>query len=160
MKVLRKTWKGVLAAAAAVVLCAALLLSGCSSGPYVTGIARTGGDGAQDVYTVYYSDGSTTSFTVENGADGADLNIEDVYQCYCDRYGEIEFSDFLEMYLDVNAGTTPPSSKRACNRRSPSMRSSASPKAAAGLSAARSRASRRASARASSTRSMKTTSTL
>lgn len=104
MKVLRKTWKGVLAAAAAVVLCAALLLSGCSSGPYVTGIARTGGDGAQDVYTVYYSDGSTTSFTVENGADGADLNIEDVYQSYCDRYGEIEFSDFLEMYLDVNAG--------------------------------------------------------
>ena len=63
-----------------------------------------GGDGSQSVYTVHYSDGSTTTFTVENGKDGADLNIEDVYQSYCERYGEIEFSDFLEKYLDVNAG--------------------------------------------------------
>ena len=99
MKVLRKTWKGILAAAAAAVLCAALLFAGCSSA-YVTGIENTG-DG---LYTVHYSDGSTTTFTVENGKDGADLNIEDVYQSYCERYGEIEFSEFLEKYLDVNAG--------------------------------------------------------
>ena len=99
MKAIQRLGKGILAAAAAAVLCAALLFAGCSSA-YVTGIENTG-DG---LYTVHYSDGSTTTFTVENGKDGADLNIEDVYQSYCERYGEIEFSDFLEKYLDVNAG--------------------------------------------------------
>lgn len=99
MKAIQRLGKGILAAAAAAVLCAALLFAGCSSA-YVTGIENTG-DG---LYTVHYSDGSTTTFTVENGKDGADLNIEDVYRSYCERYGEIEFSDFLEKYLDVNAG--------------------------------------------------------
>ena len=99
MKAIQRLGKGILAAAAAAVLCAALLFAGCSSA-YVTGIENTG-DG---LYTVHYSDGSTTTFTVENGKDGADLNSEDVYQSYCERYGEIEFSDFLEKYLDVNAG--------------------------------------------------------
>lgn len=99
MKAIQRLGKGILAAAAAAVLCAALLFAGCSSA-YVTGIENTG-DG---LYTVHYSDGSTTTFTVENGKDGADLNIEDVYQSYCERYGEIEFSEFLEKYLDVNAG--------------------------------------------------------
>ena len=99
MKAIQRLGKGILAASTAAVLCAALLFAGCSSA-YVTGIENTG-DG---LYTVHYSDGSTTTFTVENGKDGADLNIEDVYQSYCERYGEIEFSDFLEKYLDVNAG--------------------------------------------------------
>lgn len=99
MKAIQRLGKGILAAAAAAVLCAALLFAGCSSA-YVTGIENTGGG----LYTVHYSDGSTTTFTVENGKDGADLNIEDVYQSYCERYGEIEFSEFLEKYLDVNAG--------------------------------------------------------
>ena len=99
MKAIQRLGKGILAAAVAAVLCAALLFAGCSSA-YVTGIENTG-DG---LYTVHYSDGSTTTFTVENGKDGADLNIEDVYQSYCERYGEIEFSEFLEKYLDVNAG--------------------------------------------------------
>ena len=99
MKAIQRLGKGILAAAVAAVLCAALLFAGCSSA-YVTGIENTG-DG---LYTVHYSDGSTTTFTVENGKDGADLNIEDVYQSYCERYGEIELSEFLEKYLDVNAG--------------------------------------------------------
>ena len=87
MKAIQRLGKGILAAAAAAVLCAALLFAGCSSA-YVTGIENTG-DG---LYTVHYSDGSTTTFTVENGKDGADLNIEDVYQSYCERYGEIDSS--------------------------------------------------------------------
>ena len=99
-----KLWRALLCAALAALLCAALLLSGCSSGPYVTGIVYAGGDGSQSVYTVQYSDGSTTSFTVENGKDGADLDIEEVYAAYCERYGDIEFSEFLETYLSVNAG--------------------------------------------------------
>ncbi len=100
----RKLWRGLLCGLLAAVLCAALLLAGCSSGPYVTGIVYTGSDGSQSVYTVQYSDGSTTSFTVENGKDGADLDIEEVYASYCERYGDIEFSEFLEKYLSVNAG--------------------------------------------------------
>ena len=99
-----KLWRALLCAALAALLCAALLLSGCSSGPYVTGIVYAGGDGSQSVYTVQYSDGSTTSFTVENGKDGADLDIEEVYAAYCERYGDIEFSEFLETYLSVNTG--------------------------------------------------------
>ena len=62
MKAIQRLGKGILAAAAAAVLCAALLFAGCSSA-YVTGIENTG-DG---LYTVHYSDGSTTTFTVENG---------------------------------------------------------------------------------------------
>lgn len=99
-----KLWRVLLCAALAALLCAALLLSGCSSGPYVTGIVYAGSDGSQSVYTVQYSDGSTTSFTVENGKDGADLDIEEVYAAYCERYGDIEFSEFLETYLSVSAG--------------------------------------------------------
>ena len=78
----------------AIVLVLALVLSGCSSNSaYVTSIAKTGSNGSQDIYTIYYSDGSTDSFTIENGVngeDGKDVSIMDIYQTYKEQTGDSE----------------------------------------------------------------------
>jgi len=63
--------------------------------------------------TVTYSDGSTEDFEISasdgkdgtngiNGKDGEDLKIEDIYESYVKRNGQISFEDFLSMYLSFN----------------------------------------------------------
>ena len=90
------------------VLVLALVLSGCSSNSaYVTSIAKTGSNGSQDIYTIYYSDGSTDSFTIDNGVDGEDgkdVSIMDIYQTYKEQTGDsdLSFQDFLDQYLTLS----------------------------------------------------------
>ena len=92
----------------AIVLVLALVLSGCSSNSaYVTSIAKTGSNGSQDIYTIYYSDGSTDSFSIENGVngeDGKDVSIMDIYQTYKEQTGDsdLSFQDFLDQYLTLS----------------------------------------------------------
>lgn len=92
----------------AIVLMLALVLSGCDTNSvYVTSIAKTGSDGTQDIYTIYYSDGSTDSFTIMNGTDGEDgkdVSIMDIYQAYQEQTGnsQLSFEDFLGQYLSIN----------------------------------------------------------
>lgn len=45
-----------------------------SAGRGIVSVALTGSSGLVDTYTITYSDGTTSTFTVTNGADGADLN--------------------------------------------------------------------------------------
>ncbi len=56
------------------------------------------GDG-YDEYTVFLTNGEDYTFTVTNGRDGEDVSAEELYDRYCELYGEIEYSEFLEMYL-------------------------------------------------------------
>lgn len=99
----------------------AFLFVGCSSsgeeeaGAYVVSIAQTSSDENGTEYTVYYSDGSTSTFTVANGKDGADgedgkdgangqdgddITAADLYEEYVARYGdELTYAEFLEKYL-------------------------------------------------------------
>ena len=107
---MKRTTKTILAVLLALVLAFSLVLAGCSSSEqaagssvYVTQIEKTGTDGLNDVYTVTYSDGSTSTFTVTNGSDGEDLTITDVYEEYKQTTGsDLTFEEFLKQYLTVS----------------------------------------------------------
>ena len=69
---------------------------------YVTDIKPTEIVGSTTTYTVYYSNGSTSVFTVENGTNGqngADLTLESIKQ-YCIA-NNIDFENFLKQYLTI-----------------------------------------------------------
>lgn len=84
------------------------LLSGCSTETYVTSIKKTGANGAENIYTVTYSDGTTDTFTVTDGTDGKDLSITEIYEKYKKETGnsDLSYSDFLKQYLTVSNDTT------------------------------------------------------
>ena len=85
-------------------------LSGCFNNEPVSivSVTKTNTVGLVDTYTITYSDGKTSTFTVTNGKngidgkDGADFNISKVYEQYVETYGEISYQDFLKQYLTVN----------------------------------------------------------
>lgn len=87
------------------------LFSACSQEPYVIKIERTETVGNYETYTITYSDGSTSNFSIENGSDGEDgkdLTIESIFE-YCvsqGMYEESEFSKFLKDYLSIEYGET------------------------------------------------------
>ena len=96
----RNLKKTILVVLAAVVLVFALALSGCGSEKVsVTSIALSSTDGTQSVYTVTYSDGSTSDLTVKNGND---VTAEELYSYYKSVYGDdLTYADFLKIYLTV-----------------------------------------------------------
>ena len=80
---------------------------------YVVSIEKTSSQGLVDIYTITYSDGKTSTFTVTNGkngsdgndgSDGQDVSIQDVYNKYVEEYGEISYSEFLKIYLSLSQG--------------------------------------------------------
>ena len=78
-----------------------------ASGQYVVSIEKTSSGELADIYTVTYSDGSTSQLTVEHGRDGEDLSIVDIWQDYCAETGEeISLSDFVDRYLDLSSDTS------------------------------------------------------
>lgn len=87
-----------------------LLFTACTQqDPYVVKIEKTYTLGNVDIYTITYSNGTTSTFTIENGTDGEDGNdvtIESIFD-YCvsqGLYNEDEFTKFLEDYLSIEAG--------------------------------------------------------
>ena len=89
-------------------LCAATVavvpaFAACSSQPYVTNIAKSGTEGSNDIYTIYYSDGSTTKFTVPNST----VTASDLYDEYIAETGDdITYSEFLLQFITVNGDNT------------------------------------------------------
>lgn len=78
------------------------LTIGCNRTPVVVNFERSSASTSMvDVYTITYSDGSTSSFSVENGSDGKDLSIEDIYALAKDAGFTGTFLDFVDMYLDI-----------------------------------------------------------
>ena len=94
----------------AAALCAALVaavpaFAGCNSAPYVTSISKTGRDGQNEVYTITYSDGSTSTINVP-AADGT-AYADGLYEKYIEETGEdISYSEFLEKFLTLNTDHT------------------------------------------------------
>ena len=82
------------------------LLVGCGK-PTVTNIEKTGSNGNTDIYTIYYSNGTTSTLNVENGkdgADGADLDLKALYQlCVENNLYSGDFQSFLQNYINNNA---------------------------------------------------------
>ena len=80
-------------------------LSGCflRQTVSVTSIEMTNSDGLVDYYTVFYSDGSTSFFTVTNGKDGSNaqsVTVREVYEEYKKVYGDgLTYAEFCEKFL-------------------------------------------------------------
>lgn len=98
-------------AAAALSVC---VFAGCNlnQSPYVTSIEKSETAGLVDWYTITYSDGTTSRFSVTNGKDGTDgkdgtnaqdVTAMDVYETYKEIYGEeLTYKEFCEKYLTVD----------------------------------------------------------
>lgn len=82
MQFTKKLFKKIfLVVIAALVLVCACVFTSCAgeTARYVTSIEKTSSSGAEDIYTVTYSDGETSTFTVRNGADGKDVSVLEIY---------------------------------------------------------------------------------
>lgn len=91
-----------------VLTCGILLFTNSSLGdtPSVTSIKKTSSNGLVDTYTITYSNGTTSFFTVTNGQNGENadkISIEKIYQSAVDSnvYAG-SFSDFLKDYLSFD----------------------------------------------------------
>ena len=104
---MKRIGKCLLLTLVAVIFVFALVLSGCTTQAYVTSIAKTGTNGAEDIYTITYSDGSTDTFTVTNGTNGTDgqnADISAIYEAYKEQTNDpdLTFEEFLGKYLTLN----------------------------------------------------------
>lgn len=102
---------------------AATLTLGAMSGCFkisVTSIEKSGTVGLVDYYTVTYSDGSTSQFSVTNGKDGNDapaLSVGEVYAEYKKTYGEeLTFEDFCKRFLSPDAPQEENAALNSCLR--------------------------------------------
>lgn len=90
----------------------ALLFSACSflfpnENVYVTNIVQSSTTEDLTTYTIYYSNGTTSMFTVSNGKDGNDgddLTLESIKQ-YCET-NNVDFEIFLKEYLSIEQETS------------------------------------------------------
>lgn len=94
----------------------ATALCGCSLfSKGITSIEKTSSEGLVDYYTITYSDGSTYTFTVTNGKDGAagkdgqdgqnatEITVNDVFEFYKQNgHADATVDEFLEAYLTVD----------------------------------------------------------
>lgn len=60
-------------------------------------IEKTATNRLTDTYTVYYTDGTSSTFEIKNGEDG--VSVEVLYEQYKEVYGEISYADFLSLYM-------------------------------------------------------------
>lgn len=88
------------------------LMSACSvnldNQKYITNIEKTKSVGLVDVYTITYSDNSTSSFSVSNGKNGEDaqkVTIEEIYEALKQRNYTKSFEEFLMEYLTLNSSS-------------------------------------------------------
>lgn len=83
----------------------AFSLSGCSlinTTPSVTSIEKTESIGSTDIYTITYSNGTTSTFTIENGKDGKDSEFSlDTIKAYCEEKG-ITLEEFFKNYASID----------------------------------------------------------
>ena len=105
--------KQIIASTLAIATLSLGVLAGCfTTTVSVTSIEKSRTLGLVDYYTITYSDGTTSEFTVTNGKNGTDgkdgsdaqdVTAEDVYETYKKIYGEeLTFKEFCERYLTVN----------------------------------------------------------
>ena len=90
------------------VLICGVMFAGCGDKLTITSIDKTSTSGYVDTYTITYSNGDTSTFTVTNGKNGVDgqdgtsVSITEIYEKYVEEYGDISYQDFLKQYLSLN----------------------------------------------------------
>lgn len=83
----------------------------------ILSIEKTATNGLVDTYTIYYTNGTTTTFQVTNGSNGSngtpgedgedgedgsngkDVTVMALYEKYKEIYGDISYAEFLSLYL-------------------------------------------------------------
>ena len=69
----------------------------------VVSIAKTDTIGLRDIYTITYSDGTTSTFEITNGKDGQDANditVDMLFEKYLELYPDATYKDFVNDVLD------------------------------------------------------------
>lgn len=89
------------------------VLSGCTvTARGISSIEKTNSIGLVDYYTITYTDGTTSTFTITNGRDGedgvdvSDLSVEEVYEFYKQTNPDITREEFVERFLNLQNGGT------------------------------------------------------
>lgn len=82
-----------------------LFLGGCAE-VYVSSIEYTGVNGNTSIYTVKYSDGRTSTISVENGKD-AEITLRDIFEACVDAgiyqtNSDENYKEFLKAYIATN----------------------------------------------------------
>ena len=95
---MKRFTKTVLTVLAVMVLAFALVLAGCSGDTVtVKDILKTSSNADGDVYTIYYSDGTSSTITISNGSD---VTAQQLYEYYKEVYKEdLTYDEFLKKYL-------------------------------------------------------------
>lgn len=95
---MKRFTKTVLTVLAVMVLAFALVLAGCSGeSASVKNILKTSSNADGDVYTIYYSDGTSSTITISNGSD---VTAKDLYEYYKEIYNDdLTYDEFLKKYL-------------------------------------------------------------
>lgn len=78
---------------------------GLTDGVSITSIEKTKTEGLVDTYTIYFNNGTSTTFEITNGKDGspADLTFEDAYNTYKELYNSnISYEEFLSLFITNN----------------------------------------------------------
>ena len=77
------------------------LATGCSwNSVSVTSIEKTASYPYEDVYTVFYSDGTSSTFTVQHGQS---VTVQDLFDRYKEEYGDtLTYDEFLQKYLTLS----------------------------------------------------------
>ena len=82
-------------------ICTCFAFAGCSPNIVVTNIEKSSSTEQDNTYTIYYSNGQTSTIKIANGKDGKDVSIDDIYDKYVETYGEITYADFLKLYFNI-----------------------------------------------------------
>lgn len=104
--------KKFLACAALAATLSVTAFCGCAQPKGIVSIEKTDSVGLIDYYTISYSDGTTSTFTVTNGKDGKDgqdapaLTVDDVYEFYKETNPDISKEEFVEQFLSIDGGET------------------------------------------------------
>lgn len=97
-----------------------LSLTGCTfnnsnNAVSIVSVVKTSSVGLDDTYTITYSDGSTSTFTITNGQNGTNgingengesLSFSDLYNTAVDEGYTGTFLEFLQEYLTITVDTT------------------------------------------------------
>ncbi len=110
-----------------ILLVFATLLTGCTvqmngDGRSIVSITKTNTVGLVDTYTIVYSDGTKSTFTItngsngQNGSDGQSLDIDTIYQKWLEENPNGSYETFLKQVLDVeNSDNTLIINKALCS---------------------------------------------
>lgn len=94
-----------------------LLFSACNSdnsvvakNNYIVDISKTDTQGLNDIYTITYSDGTTSSFTIKNGENGkngqdgknANISLSDAYESAVENGFNGTYIEFLKEFLQTD----------------------------------------------------------